>query len=148
MSKVALAETPAAPGGGAPVDPYPGDSPPAKQSPPAPPPPADPSPPAQSPPTSAPGPDAATDAAPVSAQTAPAAPTPLPKNALGLTIPPADAIPVTCKSLAKEADALALNRALSARISLASCLANAKLAPIALCDCEQSVRDVEAATSL
>jgi hypothetical protein len=67
---------------------------------------------------------------------------------LGLTILPVDAIPTACKSLAKEADGPALNRALSARISLANCLADAKLKPIALCDCEQSVHEVEAATDL
>src|SRR6478735_5381616 len=66
----------------------------------------------------------------------------------GLTSLDPESIPEQCKSLAKEADAPSLNRALSARISLASCLTNHKLKPLVLCDCEQSVQDINAATVL
>lgn len=59
-----------------------------------------------------------------------------------------DSIPEQCKALAKEADAPSINRALSARISLASCLADHKLKSVALCDCQQSVTDIDAATQL
>ena len=59
-----------------------------------------------------------------------------------------ESIPEQCKSLAKEADATSINRALSARISLSSCLVDHKLKPLVLCDCEQSVQDINAATSL
>ena len=59
-----------------------------------------------------------------------------------------ESIPEQCKPLAKEADAPSINRALSARISLASCLVDHKLKPLVLCDCQQSVADIDAATSL
>ena len=57
-------------------------------------------------------------------------------------------MPAACKSLAKDADAPSLNRKLSARISLASCLAEAKLKPLVLCDCQQSVIDINNAAQL
>lgn len=59
-----------------------------------------------------------------------------------------ESIPEQCKPLAKEADSPSVNRALSARISLASCLVDHKLKPLVLCDCQQSVADIDAATQL
>lgn len=59
-----------------------------------------------------------------------------------------ESIPEECKALAKEADAPSINRALSARISLSSCLVDHKLKPLVLCDCEQSVQDINAAIEL
>ena len=56
-----------------------------------------------------------------------------------------DDVPVPCKELAKAADSPSVNQALSARTSLAVCLADQKTKPIVLCDCEQSVREIEAA---
>lgn len=76
----------------------------------------------------------------------PPAPAPPPGPSL-LKLEP-DAIPDQCKPLAKEAEATSINRALSARISLSSCLADHKLKSIVLCDCEQSVQDINTATTL
>jgi hypothetical protein len=84
----------------------------------------------------------------------PAAPSQAPPAAFAQPTGPAltkldpDSIPEQCKALAKEADAPSINRALSARISLASCLADHKLKPLVLCDCQQSVTDIDAATQL
>jgi hypothetical protein len=60
----------------------------------------------------------------------------------------AESVPDACKPLVKEATAKSINRALSARISLASCLADHKLKPLVLCDCEQSINDANEATKL
>ena len=57
-------------------------------------------------------------------------------------------VPEKCKPFAKEAEAPSLNRKLSARISLASCLADYKVKPLVLCDCEQSVIDINNAAQL
>lgn len=54
-------------------------------------------------------------------------------------------IPDACKDLAKAAGSASKNQALSARTSLAVCLADQKTKPLVLCDCEQSVREIEAA---
>ena len=54
-----------------------------------------------------------------------------------------EALPEQCLALAKLADSPSRNQALSARISLATCRADHALKPIALCDCEQSVREVD-----
>lgn len=54
-------------------------------------------------------------------------------------------VPDQCRDLAKLADSRSPNQALSARISLASCLIEARMKPLVLCDCEQSVRDLDAA---
>lgn len=56
-----------------------------------------------------------------------------------------DEVPEPCKELAKAADSASKNQALSARTSLAVCLADQKTKPLVLCDCEQSVREIEAA---
>lgn len=57
------------------------------------------------------------------------------------------AIPEPCKPLAKQALASRLATALSARISLATCMADRAIAPIALCDCGQSIVAIDAATA-
>lgn len=54
-------------------------------------------------------------------------------------------IPEPCKPLAKQALAAQLASALSARISLASCMAEHAIAPLALCDCADSVVAIDAA---
>jgi hypothetical protein len=54
-------------------------------------------------------------------------------------------VPDPCKELAKAAGSASVNQALSARTSLAVCLADQKTKPLVLCDCEQSVREIEAA---
>lgn len=54
-------------------------------------------------------------------------------------------VPDACKGLAKTGASASVNQALSARTSLAVCLADQKTKPLVLCDCEQSVREIEAA---
>ncbi len=83
---------------------------------------------------------------------APAAPTPTwaPRSATpAVNLPPIDiaALPESCRTIAKQASAVSLQTALSARVSLASCLADINLAPLALLDCQDSVLAVEAATA-
>ena len=74
-----------------------------------------------------------------------AAPAPQPATSLGTL--EVDELPELCRDLARAADATMRNRALSARISLASCLVDHRLRDLVLCDCEQSVLDVEAASA-
>jgi hypothetical protein len=61
------------------------------------------------------------------------------------------AVPEPCKPLAKQAidsrPGLRLAAALSARISLATCMADRAIAPIALCDCGQSIVAIDAAAA-
>jgi hypothetical protein len=56
-----------------------------------------------------------------------------------------DEIPEACRSFAKLSESPSKAQALSARISLASCLATEKTKPIVLCDCEQSINEVNEA---
>jgi hypothetical protein len=56
-----------------------------------------------------------------------------------------DAVPEQCNAIGKQANTVTVSVAQSARISLASCLADTKLATLALLDCEESVLAVEAA---
>lgn len=58
-----------------------------------------------------------------------------------------DETPPPCQPLARQALAPNAALALPARISLASCLADAALAPLALLDCEASKLEVEDATA-
>ena len=51
-----------------------------------------------------------------------------------------------CRDLGKAASSQSPAQALSARISLANCLADQKMRDVALCDCEQSIKDIEAAS--
>ena len=57
------------------------------------------------------------------------------------------AIPAPCQPLAKQAQAPSLAAALSARISLASCMAEREIAPLALCDCGASILAVDTAVA-
>jgi hypothetical protein len=54
-------------------------------------------------------------------------------------------VPVPCKPQAKQALAPNLSIALSARISLASCIADHAIAPLSLCDCGDSIAAIDAA---
>jgi hypothetical protein len=56
-------------------------------------------------------------------------------------------VPDACKSLAQQAVAPSVPAALSARISLASCMADRAIAPLALCDCAASILEVDAAVA-
>lgn len=56
-------------------------------------------------------------------------------------------LPQACRDLGTLANSASLAQALSARISLASCLIDARVRELALCDCEQSVNDLEAAAA-
>jgi hypothetical protein len=56
-------------------------------------------------------------------------------------------IPEPCKPLAKQAMAQSLAAALSARVSLASCMADRAIAPLALCDCGESVLAIDTAVA-
>lgn len=62
-----------------------------------------------------------------------------------LTTIDVDAAPEPCRDLAKLAASPSRNAALSARISFATCLADQITKRIVLCDCEQSVIEVNAA---
>lgn len=64
----------------------------------------------------------------------------------GLTLVVVADLPEKCRDLGKLADSRSQNQALSARISLASCLVEERVKPLVLCDCEQSVRDLESAS--
>src|ERR1041384_2145650 len=56
-------------------------------------------------------------------------------------------VPEPCKPLAKQALAQSLAAALSARVSLAGCVAERAIAPLALCDCGESVLAIDAAVA-
>lgn len=57
------------------------------------------------------------------------------------------AVPERCQPLAKQAVAPNLPAALSARISLASCMAEQSVAQLSLCDCGESIVAVDAAVA-
>jgi hypothetical protein len=86
-----------------------------------------------------------TSAAPGAPPGAAAAPTPAPM----IHLAPIDlsAVPDACKPLANQAQAPRLAAALSARISLASCLADKAVAALSLCDCGASIQEVDAAAA-
>ena len=75
---------------------------------------------------------------------APTQPPPPPAPALPKLTIEAEDIPDECADLAKLADSPSKNQALSARISLAACLVDEKSRPLVLCDCEQSVNEINA----
>jgi hypothetical protein len=86
------------------------------------------------------------------AQGTPAAPAPAraPRPATPSTnLPPIDLtlIAEKCKPIAKQAGVANLGQALTARISLASCLAEANTAKLELLDCAESVRELETAVT-
>lgn len=76
------------------------------------------------------------------ASKAPAAP--------AVNLPPInlDEVPEQCKTIAKQAGAISVQAALTARISLANCIADAKLATLTLLDCEDSVLAVDEAAKM
>lgn len=102
------------------------------------------------------GSSAAADRVPVAIPAQPAGPPvplapsespPAPATPPAPSLTPIDpsAVPAGCLSLAKQAQA-ASPAALSARISLAICLADRAVAPLALCDCGESILAVDTAT--
>jgi len=98
---------------------------------------------------------AAADRAPAEAPAQPAVPSRLTAPSGPPDSPPAPAprltpidpstVPAPCQPLAKQALA-ATPVALSARISLATCLADRAVAPLTLCDCGESILAVDTAT--
>lgn len=56
-------------------------------------------------------------------------------------------VPAPCQPLARRALAASSTVALSARISLASCMADRAIAPLSLCDCGESIQAIDAATA-
>jgi hypothetical protein len=56
-------------------------------------------------------------------------------------------LPAACRDLGKLASSVRPAQALSARISLSSCLLEQKLKDLVLCDCEQSVNDLNTAAA-
>jgi hypothetical protein len=88
---------------------------------------------------------ASTERAASTGKAAGAAPTP----AQTVQMPPIDlsVVPEACKPLAKQAVAPNGSVAWVARISLASCMADRAVAPIALCDCGASIVAVDAAVA-
>lgn len=74
---------------------------------------------------------------------------PAPPSPAAVQLPSIDlsAVPEPCKPLAKQATAPSVSAALSARISLASCMADHAIAPLALCDCGASIGEVDAAAA-
>ena len=80
-------------------------------------------------------------ASPVSPPAAAPEPTPTPVP-VTLTKVDVEALPEACRDIGKLADSPIKARALSARISLASCLVDEQTKPLVLCDCEQSVNEI------
>lgn len=56
-------------------------------------------------------------------------------------------LPEACQPLAKQAQVANLSAALAARVSLATCMADRAVAPLALCDCADSVLMVDTAVA-
>jgi hypothetical protein len=75
------------------------------------------------------------------------APVPVPAPTPSLTPIAVEELPEACRDLGKLAGSPSPAQAHSARISLAGCLVEQKLKTIPLCDCEQSVNEVEAAAA-
>lgn len=69
----------------------------------------------------------------------------LAQRAPAVNLPPINLheVPEPCKTIAKQAGAVSVPVALSARISLANCIADTKLAKLTLLDCEDSVLAVD-----
>lgn len=91
-------------------------------------------------------------AAPSGSPSTPATPAPGPSTVAvargnGLSLVVVEDLPDACRDLGRLADSSSENRALSARISLASCLVEQRLKSVVLCDCEQSVIDINAASA-
>ncbi|MBA3502390.1 MAG: hypothetical protein M4D80_08580 [Myxococcota bacterium] len=84
------------------------------------------------------------------AQRAPAPAASKAPSAPAVNLPPInlDEVPEQCKTTAKQAGAISVQAALSARISLANCIADAKLVALTLLDCEDSVLAVDEAAKM
>lgn len=78
-----------------------------------------------------------------------AEPAPVAKATPSTNLPPIDLTTIAdkCKPIAKQAGAANLGQALAARLSLASCLAEANTAKLELLDCAESVAELEAAVT-
>jgi hypothetical protein len=65
------------------------------------------------------------------------------------SLPPIDfdAVPDACKSIGRFTASPSPGVALSSRVSLANCIAQERMRPLSLIDCEKSVRDLEAAAT-
>jgi len=116
-------------------------------------------------PTVAPAPRTATPVEPApAARAAPADPAPsrtlapaAPVAASRVGVPPAappqlptldvSAVPAPCQPLVKPAQAARIATALSARITLANCMADHAIAPIGLCDCAASIVAIDTAVA-
>ena len=86
------------------------------------------------------------DATPVQRTPAqPASNAPAPAKTPATNLAPLDltTMPEQCRTIAKQAGSATLSVALSARISLANCLADVKVAPLVLCDCEDSMLAID-----
>jgi hypothetical protein len=84
------------------------------------------------------------------AQRAPAPAASKAPTAPAINLPPInlDEVPEQCTTIAKQAGAVSVQAALSARISLANCIADAKIAKLTLLDCEDSVLSLDEATKM
>jgi hypothetical protein len=88
-------------------------------------------------PTSAPSPEPVPTPTPVPVATAPTS----------LSTIVVEDLPAACKDLGKLASSVRPAQALSARISLSSCLIEQKMRDLVLCDCEQSVNEINTAAA-
>jgi len=80
------------------------------------------------------------------AMTVPQAPPPEPPPP-ALTAIDLDAVPQPCADLAARAGSTNAALAQSSRVSLALCIANQQTKSVAVCDCEQTVKDFDAAVA-
>jgi hypothetical protein len=85
---------------------------------------------------------------PGTVQPSAAAPAALPPRPL-VQLAPIDlaTVPESCRTLARQALGPNLPTALSARISLASCMSEQAIAPLALCDCGESIAAIDTAVA-
>lgn len=76
--------------------------------------------------------------------TLPPKPAPKPTSMSTLVL---EELPPACRDLGKAASSIRPTQALSARISLSSCLVEQKIKELVLCDCEQSVIELDTAAA-
>jgi hypothetical protein len=72
---------------------------------------------------------------------------PVPSAPTSLSTIVVEELPAACRDLGTLASSLRPAQALSARISLSSCLIDQKLRDLVLCDCEQSINEINAAAA-
>jgi hypothetical protein len=65
----------------------------------------------------------------------------------GLSLVVVEELPEACRELGTLADSSSKNQALSARIAVASCIVEQSLRTLFLCDCEQSVLELDTASA-